>query len=262
MFCRCLAIGLLVSSTSSCLRAQAIRQEEDKPLLPPNLMFAGEPSGGGNILIGFTIVSLRSIPFSGTVEAENQIVDAKGNNTFHRLITKIARDTKGRTRIDVDLHSIGTPSDPKLVTVHIYDAVTKADLTLFPWRKSAVRYEDKALPQPLPGKRRAPVILEPDHLGEVPPQIETERKEFGVEIMQGMKLRHGRETSSYPAGFVGHKDAYTVVTDYWYSEELQSFVLVKRLDPSNGVQTLTLSNIRRENPEVSLFRIPKDYQVQ
>jgi len=75
MFRLCLAIliGLLVSSTSSGLRAQAIRQEEDKPLLPPNLMFAGEPSGGGNILIGFTIASLRSIPLSGTIEAENQI---------------------------------------------------------------------------------------------------------------------------------------------------------------------------------------------
>src|SRR5260370_10116889 len=111
MLCRCRAIliGLLVSSTSSCLRAQAIRQEEDKPLLPPNLMFAGEPSGGGNILIGFTIASLRSIPFSGTVEAENPSVDAKGNNTFHRLITKIARDTRGRTRIDLRLHSIATP---------------------------------------------------------------------------------------------------------------------------------------------------------
>jgi len=264
MFRRCLAIliGLLVSSTSSGLRAQAIRQEEDKPLLPPNLMFAGAPSGGGNILIGFTITSLRSIPLSGTIEAENQIVDAKGNSRFHRLITKIARDTKGRTRIDVDLHSIGTPNDPKLVTVHSYDAVTKADLTLFPWRKSAMRYEDKALPRPTPGKRLAPIALEPDHLGQAPPQIETQRIDLGVEVMEGMKLRHGRETCSYPAGFVGHKDAYTVVTDYWYSEELQSFVLVKQLDPSNGVQTLTLSNIHRENPDASLFRFPRDYKVQ
>src|ERR1700747_3658739 len=105
MFCRCLAIliGLLASSTSSCLKAQAIRQEEDKPLLPPNLMFAGEPDGSGTIVIGFNVASLRSIPFSGTIEAENQIVDAKGNNTFHRHITKIARDAKGRTRLDAHL---------------------------------------------------------------------------------------------------------------------------------------------------------------
>jgi hypothetical protein len=267
MFCRCLAImiGVLVSLTSSCLKAQAIRQEEDKPLLPPSLMFAGEPDGSGTTVVGFNIASLRSIPFSGTIEAENQIVDAKGNNTFHRHITKIARDTKGRTRIDVDLNSIGTPGNPKLVTVYIYDAVTKADLTIFPWRKSAMRYEDKPQPQPVPGRRHEPIALEPDNLGiggQTPPQIDTQREDLGAEVMVGMKLRHGRETTSYPAGFASSKDAYTVVTEYWYSQELQSFVLVKQLGPLNSVQTLTLRNIRRENPDVSLFVIPKDYRVQ
>lgn len=260
-----LAIGLFLLSTSSCLKAQAIRQEEGKPLLPPNLMFAGEPSGGGTILIGFNIASLRSIPFSASIEAENQIVYAKGNNTFHHHTTKIARDAKGRTRIDVDLNSINIPSDPKLVTVYIYDAVTKADLTLFPWRQLAMRYEDKPRPQPMRGRRPATIAIEPDYLGlgqKAEPQIETQRNDLGVEIIEGMQLRHGRETSRYPAGFAGHKEAYTVITDYWYSQELQSFVLVKQVDPFNGVQTLTLRNIRRENPDHSLFTIPKGYNVQ
>jgi hypothetical protein len=268
MSCRLLAlvIGVFLSSATSCLKAQAIRQEEDKPLLPPNLMFAGEPDGSGTTVVGFNIASLRSIPFSGTIEAENQIVDAKGNNTFHRHITKIARDTKGRTRIDVDLNSIGTPGNPKLVTVYIYDAVTKADLTLFPWRKLVMRYEDKPLSQPMPGKRPAPIALEPDYsLGlvqEAEPQIETQRIDLGAELIEGMQVRHGRETSSYPAGFAGHKEAYTVVIDYWYSQELQSFVLVKQLGPFDSVQTLTLRNIRHEDPDRSLFTIPKGYTVQ
>jgi hypothetical protein len=124
MFCRCLAIliGLLVSSTSSCLRAQAIRQErqeEDKPLLPPNLMFAGEPSGGGNILIGFTIASLPSIPFSGTVEAENQIVDAKGNNTFQASLQRLPatpKDARASTSTSIRSELRATQ---KLVSAHL-----------------------------------------------------------------------------------------------------------------------------------------------
>jgi hypothetical protein len=110
-----------------------------------------------------------------------------------------------------------------------------------------------------------PIALEPDNLGiggQTPPQIDTQREDLGAEVTVGMKLRHGRETTSYPAGFASSKDAYTVVTEYWYSQELQSFVLVKQLDPLNSVQTLTLRNIRRENPDVSLFVIPKDYRVQ
>lgn len=258
-----LVIGLFLSSTACCLAAQAIRQEEGKPLLPPNLMFAGEPSGGGTTVIGFNIAPVPSIPFTGVIETENQVTDAKGNNTFHHHTTKIARDMKGRTRIAVDLHSINTPSDPKLVTVYIYDAVTKADLTVFPWRQLAMRYEDKPLPQPVRGKRPAPIALEPDDLGlgqQVP--IDIQREELGAEVIQGMQLRHGRETSRYPAGFAGRKEAYTVVTDYWYSQELQSFVLVKQVGPLDNVQTLTLRNVRHENPDRSLFTIPKGYKVQ
>lgn len=142
--------------------------------------------------------SVPSIPFSGTIEADNQIVYANGNNTLHRRITKVARDTKGRSRIDVDLNPIGTSTDPKLVTVHIYDAVTKTDITLFPWRQFAMRYEDKPLPQPMPGRRPAPIAGEPDHLGlgkQPQPRIDIQREELAAEVIEGMQLRHGRETS-------------------------------------------------------------------
>lgn len=266
MSCRRLAlvIGLFFSSTPSCLTAQAIRQEEDKPLLPPNLMFAGEPDGSGTIVVGFNIASVRSIPFSATIEAEGQIVDAKGNNPLHPHTTKAGRDAKGRTRIDVDLNSMNPPGDPKPVTVYIYDAVTKVGLSVFPWRQLAMRYENKPLPQPIRGKRPAPIAIEPDYylgLGKQLP-IGTQREELAAEVIEAMQVRHGRETSRYPAGFAGHKDAYTVVTDYWYSQELQSFVLVKQVDPFSGVQTLTLRNIRHENPDRSLCTIPKSYKVQ
>jgi hypothetical protein len=245
--------------------AQAIPQEVSKPLFPPNLFFAGDPAGGSNILVGFGVASLPSIPFSATIEAEIEIVDDKGNNTFQRRITKIARDNKGRTRVDTDLNLIDAPTDPKLVTVHIYDAVTKADLTLFPRDQSAMRYEDRPKPQPAPGRRLAPIALEPDHLGladNLTPRIETQREELDAEVIEEIQVRHGRETCRYLAGFAGHKDAYTVVTDYWYSQELQAFVRVKQVDPFNGVQTLTLRKVRRENPDTSLFKMPKNYRVQ
>jgi hypothetical protein len=110
-----------------------------------------------------------------------------------------------------------------------------------------------------------PIALEPNHLGlgqQSQPRIDIQREELGTEVITGMQLRHGRETSRYPAGFAGYKDAYTVVIDYWYSQELQSFVLVKQLGPFNSVHTLTLRNIRHQDPDLSLFTIPKDYKVE
>ncbi len=262
MSCRrlTLAIGLFLSSTPSFLAAQAIRQEEGNLLLPPNLITTGDAKRN-TVIVGFSIASLLSVPFSATIKAETQIVDANGNTTFHHRITKIARDSKGRTRIDTDLNLVGAPTDPRLVTVHIYDAVAKADITLFPWHQSAIRleYEDNSPPPldaPEPPPPPTPIALESQ------PQIDIQREELGLEVIEGMQLRHGRKTSRYPAGFAGYKDAYTVVIDYWYSQKLQSFVLVKQRGPSNSVHTLTLRNIRRENPDLSLFTIPKDYKVQ
>ncbi len=270
MSCRgvALVIGLFLSATPFCLAAQAIRQEEGNLLFPPNLMFAGDASRN-NVIVGFSIASLPSIPFSATIEAETKIVDASGNTSFLHRSTKVARDSKGRTRIDADLNPVGAPANLQLVTIHIYDAVAKADITLFPWHRSAIRmeYENDSPPSlgepepPLP----MPVAVEPHHLGfggQSQPRIDTQREELGVEVIEGMPLRHGRQTTRYPAGLAGFKDASTIKIDYWYSQELQCFVRVKQVGPSNNVHTLVLRNIRRENPDRSLFAIPKDYKVE
>jgi hypothetical protein len=266
MSCRVLAlvINLLCSAAIPCLGGQAIRQEKDKLLMPPNLIGTGE-----YVLVGFEIAALPTIPFSATIEAENRIVNADGNTTIQRRVTKVARDSGGRTRVDTDLNPVGAPTDARLIGVHIYDAVTKIDITLFPWHKFAIstEYED-TLPPPLeyePPTPPPPVAMKPIHWRlrqRSQPVPDIRREEVGTEVIEGARLRHGRETSRYPAGYAGQKDAYTVVMDYWYSQELQSFVLVKQFGPHNSVHTLTLRNIRRENPDPDSFKIPKDYNVQ
>jgi hypothetical protein len=266
MSCRvlALAINLLCSAAIPCLGGQAIRQEEDKLLMPPNLIGTGE-----YVLVGFEIAALPTIPFSATIEAENRIVNADGNTTIQRRVTKVARDSRGRTRVDTDLNPVGAPIDARLIGVHIYDAVTKIDITLFPWHKFAfsTEYED-TLPPPLlrePSTPSPPVAMKPIHLGfsqQSQPEPDIRREELGIEVFDGARVRHGRETSRFPANYGGQKDAHIVVIDYWYSQELQSFVLVKQFGPHNSVHTLTLRNVHRENPDPSAFRIPKDYNVE
>ncbi len=267
MCCRVLAlvINLLCSAAIPCLGGQAIRQESDKLLSPPNLVGTGE-----NLLVGFEIASLPSIPFSAKIEAENRIVNADGNTTIQHRITRVARDSKGRTRVDTDLNPIGAPIDARLIGVHIYDAVARTEITLFPWHNFAIciEYEDDSPPSLLehePLTPFPPVAMKPIHLGvrqQSQPVPDIRQQELGVDVIEGAWLRHGRETSRYPAGYAGQKDAYTVVMDYWYSQELQSFVLVKQFGPHNSVHTLTLRNIRRENPDPDSFKIPKDYKVE
>jgi len=83
-----------------------------------------------------------------------------------------------------------------------------------------------------------------------------------MESIEGQPLRHGRETTSVPATFAPDKKPFTTVMDYWFSQDLQAFVLIHRVGPNHSVQTITLRNIRRANPPRSLFLIPKDYRIE
>jgi hypothetical protein len=272
--------------------AQAIRQEEGKLLLPPNFIQAND-GNGHMILIGFSLASLPSIPISATIESETQYADANGNSTTTRRIAKVFRDVCGSLLTETDANVLGAVPDGRLINVQIYDATTKNNISMSPWNKSAFLIEQegdstppeflgspclqhssqkpsrpaaKLNPDPKvsPQSAKHPTYVEPRNLGfagQNPSQPDIQRQELGVEVLDGMSLRHGRQTEKYPAGFLGHKDAYTVVTDYWYSQELQAFVLVKQVGPGNLVQTLTLRNINRENPASSLFTIPKNYTI-
>jgi hypothetical protein len=291
---RSLTAALLLSEVllPFFVSAQATRQKEGKPLQPPNFIQAGD-ANGQLIIIGFTLASLPSMPLSGTIESEIQTVDTHGSSTVTRHAAKIFRDVCGSLRTETDINAIGAPTDARLINVQIYDSTSKTDINLVPWNKSAfvMEEEDHSSPpdfgespcllQPLQ-KRGDPVrkhhqdpklspqsssplsYVEPKSLGFAgpsPTQPDIHREELGVEVLDGMSLRHGRETVNYPAGFLGEKNAYAIVTDYWYSQELQAFVLIKQVGPKNIVQTLALRNITCENPVSSLFKIPKGYTI-
>ena len=53
-----------------------------------------------------------------------------------------------------------------------------------------------------------------------------------------------------------------VVTERWYSSDLQTVVLSKRDDPRTGQTIFQLTNIQRGEPDAALFQVPSDYAVQ
>jgi len=272
--------------------AQAVRQEEGKLLYTPNLIQANDNKGHMPV-VGFSLASLPAIPLSATIESEVQSVDANGNASTTRWITKVFRDVCGSLRTEIDANAVGAPRDEQLINIQIYDATTKNEMSITPWNKSAFLIHQEGDSEPpeffgspclresgqkpvhapakfeqnpkvSPQSAKHPTYMEPQNLslaGQNLPQPDIRREELGVEVLEGMPLRHGRQTGKYPAGYFGHKDAYTVVSDYWYSQELQAFVLVKQLGPDNLLQTLTLRNIKRDNPASSLFTIPKNYTI-
>jgi hypothetical protein len=240
------------------LAAQAVFQPADKPLFVTSLIQTADDA-----LAGITVASLPGIQFTATVDVENRTLSPKGAVIIHRLTGKIARDSRGSLRTVVDLNVIGRPYDPTQVTIHIYDAQRKTVLTLFPAARFASRWSEEAEPQlarhPEPRLKQIPVM---NFSGPTPEIPRSGIENLGMESLEGKPLRHGRETTFIPAALARNKKSFTAIMDYWYAQDLQAFVLIRRLGSNHSVQTVKLRNIRRENPPKSLFLIPKDYRVE
>jgi hypothetical protein len=53
-----------------------------------------------------------------------------------------------------------------------------------------------------------------------------------------------------------------VVSERWYSRELQMAVLITRRDPRSGDSVYRLRNIVKTEPPADLFTVPADYDVR
>ena len=89
-------LALLLASGPGRIRAQETRlQKEGTFLYPPNLTM-----GPDNLLLGMTIGSVKGHPVSGTINADNTSIDARGQTIATHYRSRIFRDSAGRTRIE------------------------------------------------------------------------------------------------------------------------------------------------------------------
>ena len=71
-----------------------------------------------------------------------------------------------------------------------------------------------------------------------------------------------RVTRTIPAGAIGNDKPIEVVTERWYSSDLQIAVMTIHTDPMMGTVTSKLVNVIRGDPDASLFQVPSDYKIE
>ena len=251
---------LVVSMCCAAARAQEFRlQQEGQFLNPPNLM-----SQSDKILTGMTIGSVAGFPFSADVETESVHYNASGKMVTLRFRSKIYRDAKGRTRLEWNMKPVGETMEGGWFMIDIYDPTTRMSIRLQPGVKTASQWR-----VPAPGEAPGPVC-KPSDLPEIDPKLlanlvvpapKVAQDEVGKEVVDGMTVRHGRESVIYPARANGKNSLLDRVTDYWFSQELQFYVLVKRSGPGRSQNVIRLTDISRNEPDAALFAIPKGYTV-
>jgi hypothetical protein len=252
-----LTMVLLGSICWGASAQDALLEQEGKFLYQPNLTTRGD-----NVVLGMTIGSVPGYPITATIDAENTRTDSHGKTVTVHFRSKIYRDSKGRTRLEWDRTPLDEPSKPGWLLVDIYDPTTRTSILLQPSVKSASKTH-----WPAPDEKPQQVCKGSD-LPEIDPKElaqtaipEVSQKELAHDVVDGIAVRHGRESLRYPPNSSGKSSALGRVTDYWFSQELQTFVLVKRSGPGRSQHTVKLSDISRGEPDPSLFTVPPGYIV-
>src|SRR5204863_1741163 len=90
----------------------------------------------------------------------------------------------------------------------------------------------------------------------------TRKEDLGKQTIEGIEAVGTRYTTTIAAGEVGNEQPIYVIAEKWYSEELQTVVMMKNTDPRFGENNYRLTNINRGEPAHSLFEVPSDYTLK
>jgi hypothetical protein len=260
-------LGIAVAAVALLFGAGIVRAQDDAPPPPPRgqrgMMRMGPLGGVAGDEIGFMGFeaglagkTVTGAPFSATISTQITRTLADGNKIDQTITGTIARDSQGRTRRDMTLP--GAALAPMASTsphaVFINDPVAGKSYILHPDKKVADSVPFRAWRRL--GRRVLNGLGANDGR-----QSETTTTDLGTQTINGIVAQGTRVTRTIPAGQIGNEKPIVIVTDRWYSPDLQTYVLTKRTDPLMGDTVFQLTNIQRQEPDASLFQVPADYAV-
>ena len=85
---------------------------------------------------------------------------------------------------------------------------------------------------------------------------------LGKQTLWGVEAEGTRTTSVLDTGAIGNDRPIAVVSERWYSPDLQTVMMTKSSDPRTGEETFRLANVRRGEPGADLFMVPPGYTVK
>ncbi|HSE18027.1 MAG TPA: hypothetical protein VLB46_13310 [Pyrinomonadaceae bacterium] len=88
------------------------------------------------------------------------------------------------------------------------------------------------------------------------------KQDLGKQNIEGVEAEGTRTTITIPAGEIGNERPIEIVSERWYSPELQLVVMTRHSDPRTGETTYKLTNINRAEPAKLLFEVPSDYTIK
>ena len=86
-------------------------------------------------------------------------------------------------------------------------------------------------------------------------------EDLGEQVLEGLLVKGTRTTNTIPAGAMGNERPIEIVTERWYSEDIDAMVLQRFFDPRFGETVYRLVNVVRGDPSPDLFEVPQGYAL-
>jgi hypothetical protein len=269
------AFWVLSGSLLTCTgAAQAQEAMPDGPP-PPMVMLqaAGMEEGPGPVgafgerieLLGFGGMHggkvVKGAPFSAVAVSESTQTLADGNQITRKTQTNLYRDSQGRFRREVTLPAIGllAASGQPHSLVMINDPVAGANYVLEVDEKIARKMQGPGRMGGGPKGGNGDIVYRDFKKAS---EASVKKESLGTQVINGVSAEGTRFTRTIAAGEIGNVKPITVVSERWYSADLQMDVKSTHSDPRFGDTTYTLTGVQRQEPAAALFTVPADYTVQ
>jgi hypothetical protein len=187
-------------------------------------------------------------PYSalGTSETITRLPD--GNRIVRQNSVRMWRDSDGRTRAEYSLSSIGGP-----LPLEVNSTVTVIDDPAARTRYMIQSTDKVAVAVPITPCRA------PDGTVSPTPSQKNQPLNLGEREVDGEKAFGSRIVSTIPAGAIGNDQPITMTAEQWYGQDLKVVVEATYVDPRTGETRYKLRDIKRQEPDAKLFKVPKDY---
>lgn len=220
----------------------------------------GPPPGDFAMLgpeFGFSRKVVTGAPYAAQAVTQFTQTLANGDHIQRTTSASVARDSQGRTRMDRSIAAVGAlaASGGERRAIVIQDPVAGMSYALDPASHTARSMQIRAPhsgppPEDRPNARPARS------------QASLKTEDLGTQTIQGVSAQGKRVTRVIPAGQEGNEKEIDIVTETWYSPDLQVVVMSKTSDPRFGDSVYQLNSISRAEPDPALFTLPSDYTVE
>lgn len=192
-----------------------------------------------------TIPDIPGEPFSATAVVEVQLYFPDGSVQTRRTISLLARDSQGRTHNEVRrLMPENFHGSPELLSLRLFDPLTRIRMVCDPALHIA---------------RQQTVPKMPKGTSISNPYVRTE--DLGTTTLNGLQAKGTRRTWTISAMASGTGRPVQIQDEEWYSGELHINLLIRHTDPRIGVQTIGVSELKRDEPGAAMFQVPRGYKI-